>query len=168
MVTSEIFKNNTYEASAEVYYKNLYNQIDYKPLSRLNLNANVESELLFGKGRAYGLELFLKKKYGKFNGWIGYTLSRVEDKIAGLNNGNYFPARQDVTHDVSIVGMYELNKKWSLSATWVYYSGNAVTFPNGKYEVLDNIIFEYTNHNGYRMPPYHRLGFRSYMDTQEN
>jgi hypothetical protein len=151
------FKDNTYEFSTEVYYKSLQNQIDYINGAELNFNQNIESQLLYGKGRAYGLELFLKKKYGRLNGWISYTLSRSERKFDMINHGSYYPAKQDRTHDVSIVGIYQLSDKWTISATWVYYTGNAVTFPSGKYEVAGQVVNYYTERNGYRMPPYHRL-----------
>jgi len=151
------FKDNTYEFSTEVYYKNLQNQIDYINGAELNFNQNSESQLLFGKGRAYGIELFLKKRYGRFNGWLGYTLSRTERKFDLINNGSYYPAKQDRTHDISLVGIYELSKKWTLSATWVYYTGNAVTFPSGKYTIAGQVVNYYTERNGYRMPAYHRL-----------
>lgn len=151
------FNDNMYEFSAEVYYKNLQNQIDYKNGAELNFNENVESQILFGAGRAYGLELFLKKKYGRFNGWISYDLSRTERKFDAINNGNYYPARQDRTHDISVVGMYELSKRWTLSATWVYNTGNAVTFPTGKYEIDGKTVMLYSERNGSRMPAYHRL-----------
>ena len=151
------FNENTFEFSAEIYYKYLRNQIDYRDGAEITLNENAESQLLFGTGRAYGIELFLKKKYGKFNGWIGYTLARSEKKIDGINNSRYYPAKQDRTHDLSIVGIYEISKKWTASATWVYYTGNAVTFPSGKYQVNGLVTNYYTERNGYRMPPYHRL-----------
>ena len=152
------FEDNSYEFSAETYYKLLRNQIDYKNGAEIGVNENVESQLLFGSGRAYGLELFLKKKYGRLNGWIGYTLSRTELKFAEINNGNYYPAHQDRTHDISVVGIYKLSDKWTFSATWVYYTGNAVTFPSGKYRILEyNEVNYFTERNGYRMPAYHRL-----------
>jgi len=151
------FLDNKYEFSIEAYYKDFQNQIDYKNGAELNFNDNVESQILFGDGRAYGLELFLKKKYGRFNGWISYTLSRTERKFNEINNGNYFPAKQDRTHDISIVGIYELSKRWTLSATWVYNTGNAVTFPTGKYEIDGKTMFYYSDRNANRMPAYHRL-----------
>lgn len=151
------FKDNTYEFSTEVYYKAMQNQIDYKDGAELTFNENVESQLLFGTGRAYGIELFFKKRFGKLNGWIGYTLSRSEKKIDGINNGDYYPAKQDRTHDVSIVAIYELTKRWTISATWVYYTGNAVTFPSGKYQIDGKVVNYYTERNGYRMPDYHRM-----------
>ncbi len=151
------FKENQFEFSSEIYYKDMQNQVDYKNGAQLNFNANIESQLLYGKGRAYGLELLLKKKIGKFNGWISYTLSRTERLIEGINNSNYYPAKQDRTHDIAVVGIYELSPKWTFSATWVYYTGNAVTFPSGKYMVGGQIVNYYTERNGYRMPAYHRL-----------
>jgi hypothetical protein len=151
------FKNNGYEFSAEVYYRDMQNQIDYKNGAQLIANETVESQLLFGKGRAYGLELFVKKKYGRFTGWISYTLSRTERKFDEINNDDWYPANQDRTHDLALVGIYKLNKKWTLSGDFVYYSGNAVTWPSGKYEVNGQIAFLYTNRNGYRMPDYNRL-----------
>ncbi len=146
-----------YEFSAEAYYKSMQNQIDYRNAANTFGNDNIESELLYGSGRSFGLELLLKKKTGKLTGWIGYTLSKVEKKFAAINNGNYFPARQDRTHDISIVAMYGLTKRWNLSATWVYNTGNAVTFPSGKYNANGQTVFLYTERNGYRMPAYHRL-----------
>lgn len=153
------FKDNTIEFSAEIYYKALQNQIDYKNGANTQGNELVEGELLFGKGRAYGLELFLKKKTGRFTGWVSYTLSRSERQITGINDGSWYPVRQDRTHDISLVGMFELTEKWSLAATWVYNTGNAVTFPSGKYYVDGNVQFLYSERNGYRMPAYHRLDF---------
>jgi hypothetical protein len=150
-------KDNTYEVSGEIYYKAMQNQVDYKDGAELNFNENVEAELLFGKGRAYGVELFVKKKYGKLTGWIGYTLAKTERKIAGINNGEWYNARQDRTHDVSIVGIYEISKKWTVSSSWVYYTGNAITFPSGKYQAAGAVVNYYTERNGYRMPEYHRL-----------
>ncbi|HEX3934907.1 MAG TPA: TonB-dependent receptor [Puia sp.] len=151
------FKDNRYEFSVETYYKSMQNQIDYKNGAELIANENVESQLLFGKGRAYGLELFLKKKAGKFTGWISYTLSRTELKIDGINQNSWYPAKQDRTHDISLVGIYQASPKWTFSATWVYYTGNAVTWPNGKYTVDGQTAFYYTERNAYRMPAYHRM-----------
>jgi hypothetical protein len=151
------FKDNLYEFSVEAYYKNLQNQIDYKNGAELTYNENVESQILFGTGRAYGLELYLKKTQGKISGWISYTLSRTERKFNGINNGHYYPARQDRPHDISVVCLYEANKKWNLSATWVFSSGNAVTFPVGKYEISGKTMMLYSDRNSSRMPSYHRL-----------
>ncbi|GGA99447.1 TonB-dependent receptor [Puia dinghuensis] len=150
-------RDNHYEFSIEAYYKAMQNQIDYKNGAQLIANENVESQLLFGKGRAYGLELFGKKKTGRLTGWVSYTLSRTELQIDGINQNKWYPNKQDRTHDISIVGIYQANRKWTLSATWVYYTGNAVTFPSGKYTVDGQTAFYYTERNGYRMPAYHRM-----------
>jgi hypothetical protein len=151
------FKENKFQFSFETYYKNLQNQVDYKNGADINSALDVESELLFGIGRAYGIEVLIKKTKGKFTGWIGYTLSKSERKIEGINNNNWYVAKQDRTHDLSLVAMYELTKRWSLSALFVYNTGNAVTFPSGKYSIEGNTIFYYTERNGYRMPAYHRM-----------
>lgn len=153
------FMNNKYEFSVETYYKQMQNQVDYKNGADLQTAPDIESELLYGKGRAYGVELLLKKKQGRFNGWISYTLSRTERNIAGINNGNWYAAKQDRTHDLALVGMYQMNSRWSLAGNFVLYTGNAVTFPSGKYNVNGQTVFYYTERNGYRMPLYHRMDF---------
>ncbi len=149
--------NNQYEFSGEIYYKALQNQIDYKNGAILVANQNVESQLVYGIGRAYGLELFAKKKFGKLTGWLSYTLSRTERKFATINKNSWFPARQDETHSLSLVAIYKANNKWTFSADFVYNTGNAVTWPSGKYNINGNTIFYYTERNGYRLPPYNRL-----------
>ncbi|HPI53056.1 MAG TPA: TonB-dependent receptor [Chitinophagaceae bacterium] len=151
------FDDNKYELGVEAYYKTMQNQIDYKNGANTQANDKIEGELLSGKGRAYGIELLLRKKTGRFTGWAGYTLSRTERKINQINNGNWYAARQDRTHDVSLVGMYDLTKRWTISGTWVYNTGNAVTFPSGKYTIDNQVFFSYTDRNAYRMPAYHRL-----------
>ncbi len=151
------FDDNEYESSLVLYYKNMQNLIDYKNGADLQLNPTVESLLLFGRGWSYGAEFMLKKKFGPLTGWVAYTLSRTEEQFAQINNGAPFPATQDRTHDVSIVLVYDLNSKWSFGATWVYYTGNAITFPSGNYMIGGRLVPYYTSRNGYRMPPYHRL-----------
>ncbi len=151
------FKNDRYQLSGEIYYRWMYNQIDLKNGADINANDKIEGELLFGKGRAYGIELLLKKKQGKLTGWIGYTYSRTERLIDGINNNRWYPAKQDIIHDISVVAIYDFNKKWSASASWVFNTGSAVTFPSGKYLINGNIQYYYTERNGYRMPDYHRL-----------
>jgi outer membrane cobalamin receptor len=151
------FAKGKYQTSIETYYKDLRNQVDYKNGADINSAPDVESELLYGKGRAYGAEFLVKKMDGKLTGWIGYTLSKTERKIDGINNGDWYRVRQDKTHDLSVVAMYELTSRWSLSALFVYSTGNAVTFPSGKYQVEGNTTFYYTERNGYRMPANHRM-----------
>ncbi len=151
------FADNTYEFSVEGYYKDMRNQIDYKDHANVFDYDVVETELLFGKGRAYGVEMMLKKRVGRFNGWVAYTLSKSEKKIDGINSNKWYDAYQDRTHDISVVGIYELNRKWTLSAAWVYYTGNAITYPSGKYRIDGRDVMYYAERNGYRAPAYHRL-----------
>lgn len=151
------FKENTYEFSAEVYYKSMQNQIEYRNGTDLRGNRNVEADLLYGDGRAYGIELFLKKRFGDFNGWIGYTLAKTERKFDQINDGEWFDAKQDRTHDLSLVGIYQASKRWTFSSTFVYSTGSAVTFPSGKYQLSGSTVFYYTEKNGYRTPAYHRM-----------
>lgn len=156
---SRNFNNNNYELNAEIYYKSMQNQIDFKNGAQIGFStaADVESELLFGKGRAYGLELIAKKKSGKLTGWISYTLSKTERKIDGINDNQWYNARMDKTHDLSVVATYQLNPRWTLSGLFLYSTGNAVTFPVGKYELNGQTIFQYNSRNADRMPAYHRM-----------
>ncbi len=151
------FSDNKYEFSAEVYYKWMQNQIEYRTGTDLRGNANVEADLLYGDGRAYGIELFFKKRFGKLNGWLGYTWSRTQRQFDAIDNGRWFYARQDRTHDLSLVGIYKPGKRWTFSSVFVYNTGNAVTFPSGKYQINGRTVFYYTEKNGYRTPDYHRL-----------
>ena len=160
------FSNNRFEMSVETYYKSMEHQIDYKNGADINTSSDVESQLLYGVGRAYGLELSIKKKTGRFTGWLSYTLSRTERKIDGINNNNWYVAKQDRTHDISLVGTYSISKKWSLSGIFVYYTGAAVTYPEGKYNVGGNTTFLYSNRNGYRMPAYNRLDLSATYEPQ--
>jgi len=150
-------KNIPYELTIEAYYKTMQNQIDYRDGAQVFTNEAIETQLLFGKGRAYGIEWQLKKTSGRLNGWISYTLSKTERKIEDINNNNWYNARQDRTHDIAIVGMYQLSQKWVLSANWIFYTGDAVTYPTGKYRIDNEVYFYYSERNGYRMPNYHRL-----------
>ena len=151
------FNANQFESSVEVYYKNMENQIEYENGANIYFNEQIESQLVFGKGYAYGVEFYLKKNFGNLTGWLSYTLSKTERKFDDINDGNLFPARQDRTHDFSITAIYKLSKWWTFSANWIYYTGDAVTFPSGKYVVDGNTLNLYTERNGYRMPDYHRL-----------
>ena len=153
------FKNNEYEFSVEAYYKNLDDLVEYEDGAETFLNPDIEAELAFGKGQAYGTEFYLKKKKGKLKGWIAYTLSKSKRQFDEINNGDWFSARQDRTHDVSVVATYKLAPRLTLSGSWVYYTGDAVTFPVGKYEIDGEIITLFSGRNGDRMPDYHRLDF---------
>ncbi len=145
------------QTSVEVYYKNMLNQIDYRNNANLLLNPDIESQVVFGRGYSYGAEFYFKYSSEKWMGWISYTLSQTKRKFPDINNGLTFPAKQDQTHNISIVLQYTPTKSWSFSADWVYNTGAAATFPSGKY-YLDGAVFNlYTERNGYRMPDYHRL-----------
>jgi hypothetical protein len=151
------FDDNGYESSLVLYYKLMRNLIDYRNGADLQLNPTIESLLLYGTGWSYGAELLVKKKVGPIAGWLSYTLSRTEEQFAQINNGNPFPATQDRTHDFSIVVTYNYSDKWTFGATWVYYTGNAVTFPSGNYMIDGRLVPYYTSKNAYRMPAYSRL-----------
>lgn len=150
-------RDNAFELTAEAYYKTMRHQIDYRDGTDLNTIPDVESALLYGEGRAYGLEIMLKKKKGKLTGWIGYTLSKTERRIEGINDGAWYNAKQDRTHDLSVVAIYSLSERWTLSGTFIYTTGNAVTFPTGKYELNNMTIYQYGKRNADRMPATHRL-----------
>lgn len=163
------FKDNSYEASVEVYYKKLHNQIDYVPSSSLLLNPYVDGDLLFGGGRAYGAEFYLKKNKGKLTGWVSYTLSRTERKIETINNNDWFPARFDKPHNFTTVAIYELKPRLTLSANFTITSGTPATFPNSRYVVngwpLGN---NYENkRNNSRIPAYHRLDFAATLKSKK-
>ncbi len=151
------FDDNGYETSFEVYYKDFRNQIAYRGGADIFLNPYVEAELVFGRGWSYGAEFMVERKFGKLNGWLSYTLSKTMRQFDEINDGTAFPARQDRTHDISVVGLYDVSSKWTIAATWVYSTGNAVTFPSGKYEVDDHTVNLYSDRNASRMPAYHRL-----------
>jgi len=166
------FADNQYEFSTEIYYRWLDNIIDYKPGAQVSLNATVEGDLLYGEGRAYGLEFYIKKKRGRFTGWLSYTLARTESKFEEINYSEWFPARQDRTHDISIVASYQLTERIDLSTSWVYYTGNAVTWPGGKAPISrdsaniindtasENAVFmvsDFELRNNARLPAYHRM-----------
>jgi hypothetical protein len=161
------FKDNAYESSVEIYYKPMYNQIEFKPGTQLFFNQNLESAVIPGKGLSYGIEFFLKKKFGSTTGWIGYTWSRTTRQFAELNDGQPYFYRYDRTHDVSVVLTQVLSKKWSFNFVFVFGTGNAITLPNGRmpfrvgYDRQTNepkfvFIDLYDKINSYRLPSYHR------------
>lgn len=162
------FKNNTVETSVEVYYKGMQNVIDYKDGAELFLNEDLETELLHGKGYSYGLEVLAKKQEGKITGWVSYTLAKTMRKIPGINDGEAYPSSYDRTHDVSLVLNYELSKRFTLSATWLYATGNPVTYPIAKYYVQGNTLYYYAKRNSNRIPDYHRLDFSATYNPKKN
>jgi TonB dependent receptor-like, beta-barrel len=150
------FKNNEYETSVELYFKDMKNQIEYGEGYTPSLN-DPEDEFVYGNGWSYGTEFFVNKTRGKFSGWVGYTLSWTWRKFPGLNDGEKFPAKYDRRHDISVVAMYELSEKWKLSSVFVYGSGNATTLPERFYFVDGVLTQEYSKVNQYRLPAYHRI-----------
>ncbi len=162
------FKNNMYETSLEAYYKDMQNVLDYKDGAELFLNEDLETELLTGTGYAYGLELMIKKQEGQFTGWGSYTLAKSMREIPGINNGNPYPSTYDRTHDLSLVTNYDINKLFSLSASWVFSTGNPVTYPVAKYIVQGNTLFYYSERNSNRIPNYHRLDFSFNYNFKKN
>jgi hypothetical protein len=152
------FKENTYETSVEVYYKDMQNQVEYKEgaLPDDDVKDNVDNNFTFGRGWSYGVELFLKKRTGDFNGWIGYTLAWTKRKFENLNNGEVFYAKFDRRHDISVALIYDY-KRWTFGAVFVFATGNAITLPESWYIIENRLTYEYAPRNSIRMPPYHRL-----------
>ncbi len=151
------FKDNTFEASAEVYYKDLNNQIDYRESYVQNPAIDVENDFVFGDGRAYGLELFIRKNKGKLSGWVGYTLSRTEREFDEINEGAIYPAKYDRTHDLSVVANYKLSEKWQFGGVFVFGTGNAFTPLRSFYLIEQNFQLRYGDRNSARIDDYHRL-----------
>lgn len=150
------FKDNMFETSVEVYYKTMQNQIEYREGYTPSIRDS-EEEFVFGKGWSYGAEFFINKARGKLTGWIGYTLAWTWRQFPQLNGGEKFPAKYDRRHDLSVVAIYELNKKWKFSSVFVYATGNATTLPERFYIVEGVLTQEYSNLNQYRLNAYHRL-----------
>ncbi|MBL0056666.1 MAG: TonB-dependent receptor [Chitinophagaceae bacterium] len=162
------FRDNMYETSLEVYYKDMRNQIEYEEGFTPSTLEDTENFFTFGKGWSYGTELFVNKTKGRLTGWIGYTLSWTWRKFPQLNFGERYPAKFDRRHDMSIVAMYELSKKWKLSGTFVYGSGNAATLPQRFYIVGGVLTQEYSRINEYRLPSYHRLDLSAILTPKKN
>lgn len=150
------FKDNEYETSIEVYYKDMRNQIEYREGYTPSL-IDPEEEFVFGKGWSYGTEFFINKIRGRFTGWIGYTLSWTWRKFAAINNGQKYPAKHDRRHDLSVVSTYELNKKWKFGAVFVYGTGNATSLPERFYIINGVLTQDYSGINQYRLGAYHRM-----------
>ncbi|MCH4824161.1 TonB-dependent receptor [Gramella lutea] len=158
------FNENDYSLEIEGFFKQIDNRLDYIDGANLIANNAIERVVLSGEARAYGLELLLRKNKGKLTGWMGYTLSRSEQRTPGrtelepgINNGNWYRTNYDKTHDLSITGSYEINTKWQLNANFIFQTGLATTFPNAQYEYEGITIPVYGERNGDRLPSYHRL-----------
>jgi len=161
-----LFKNingNKYELSLESYYKLSDNILDYKVGADLLLNENIETEVLQGEGKAYGVEFLIKKNKGKLNGWLGYTYSRSLIKLDSefneerVNNGDFFPSNYDKPHDFSLVANYKFTKRYSFSMNFIYQTGRPVTFPVGNFEFNNSNYVFFSNRNEFRIPDYYRL-----------
>ena len=160
------FKNffeNSIETSVEIFYKDITDLLEYKDGARLVLNKYIEEELIHGDGRAYGIEFFVRKKLGKITGWVAYTYSRAERKVIGfneeetINNGEYYPTYYDRPHDLSLTGYYQITRRWSFSANYIFMTGRPATFPENKYIIDRFTVAGYGERNKYRIPDYHRL-----------
>lgn len=161
------FKNlngNKYEASIEGFYKDMNNLVDYVDGADLITNNTIETELLRGIGRGYGLEFLIRKKNGPLTGWVSYTLSKAERRVKGItesdpgiNGGQWYNANFDKPHNLSVVGSYQINKRWSLSSNFVITSGIPGTFPVGRYEYAGLVVPQFGFRNQERLPTYHRL-----------
>jgi outer membrane receptor for ferrienterochelin and colicin len=151
------FANNTFEASVEAYYKDLENQIDFRESYVNDVTEEVEQNFVFGSGRAYGLEFFLKKRTGDLNGWLGYTLSRSERSFPDIENGRVFPAVYDRIHDLSLVLNYQSNPKWEFGLVFVYGTGRAFTPFRSVYFIEQKPVVNFGPRNSARFDAYHRL-----------
>ena len=146
-----------YDFSLETYYRHIDNVLDYRDGKSFGSEIEIERLVLPGQGKSYGFELSARKNSGRLTGWASYTLAWSKTQIDGVNNGKWYDASNDRRHDINIVALYRLNKRWSMSASWVFNSGQAFTAPSGKYQIEDNWIYYYTERNGYRAPDYHHL-----------
>lgn len=155
------FKNNTIETYVDAYYKIMNHLAEYQEgLDFASMMRNQDQMYTFGRGRSYGVEIFISKTEGRFHGFIGYTLSFTERQFDDLNNGDWFYAKYDRRHDVSINLNYDiLPQKLTVSLIWVYATGNTMTIPVGYYFFNGRMLTEYSDRNAYRMPAYHRLDF---------
>jgi hypothetical protein len=151
-----------------VYYKQMENQIEYREGYTPTTLSDTEDDFVFGKGWSYGSELFINKVKGRLTGWLGYTFSYTWRKFPALNSGDKYPAKYDRRNDMSIVAMYELNKKWKLSGSFVYGTGNAATLPQRFYIVGGVLSQEYSSINQYRLPSYHRLDLSAVLTPKRN
>ena len=152
-----------YNFSAEVYYKDLQNLIEYKNGAQLIMNTNLETDLIPADGYSYGLELSLNKSKGRLTGWLNYSYSRTMRQTTGeykeeqINRGDYYPSVYDKPHDLSVVATYNISRRWRVSGNFVYMSGRPITLPEQTYTYGGQRLVYFSDRNKYRMPPYHRL-----------
>jgi hypothetical protein len=153
------FNDNSFETSLEIYYKSMKNQLEYEEGYTPATLEDTENFFAFGEAWSYGTEIFINKAKGRLTGWAGYSLSWTWRKFEGLNFGKKYPAKFDRRNDLTLVGTYELNKRWKLSANFVFGTGNAATLPQRFYIIEGTLTQEYSAINEYRLPAYHRLDF---------
>ncbi len=153
------FKQNMWESSIEFYYRDIRKEISYKNGADLIFNENLETELLVNQGRSFGMELFLKKKYGKFTGWLSYTLSRSETRFEDDSKDAFIVNDFDKTHDFSTTWALNISDRVSASANFLYSTGIPVTLPSDKYSFENNLVPHFVDRNQSRLPDYHRLDF---------
>lgn len=148
-----------YEVMLEGYYRKLYHQTIFNGgmMDMFNQTYRIEDHVLVGKGQNYGIELMLKKSRGRWNGWIGYTLAWADRKFPELREENTFPAKYDRRHNLNAMVHYTLNDQWDFAMTFIYASGNAVTYPKAMYMIGENAVCLYDDYNSSRMPSYHRM-----------
>ncbi len=155
------FRNTSdknWEFSAEIYYKTLENQLDFNNgIETTFTNGLLEKNLLTGRGWTYGSEIKLSKNTGRLTGWLSYNLAWSYRQFDDINNGIPFLARNDRRHDLSVIGMYEINKRWNVSAVFVYASGDRLNLPVSWFFIDGKYVLEYGKYNAFEMPAYHRL-----------
>ena len=149
--------NQSYDLSLEAYYRKVKNVLDYRDGKSFSSEIEIERLVLPGEGKGYGVELAARKNHGPLTGWLAYTLSWSKTRIDGINGNRWYNANNDRRHDINIVAMYQLTRRWALNAAWIFNTGQAFTAPSGKYQIEDNWIYYYAERNGYRAPDYHRL-----------
>jgi len=162
------FLNGTYEGSVELYYRKSYNIIDFRDNAEIFLNDKIETQILTGQAKGYGLEFLLKKNKGASNGWISYTYSKSLRQIDGINKNQWYPANYDHRHNLSLVYNQMVSRRLSFSANWVYRTGGHTTIPVGSYVFNGNRFLYYSTRNGYTMPPYHRLDLSVTLQGRRN
>ncbi len=158
------FKQGAYSFSGELYYKWIHNAIDFKDHANLILNKYLDGQLRTGRGYDYGIELMLKKTSGKLTGWMSYTYSRSFRVIPEINNGEPYPTSYDRPNDFSLTLSYRINPGIRLSMSWVYLTGQPVTFPVSRFLYSHTIVPVYSGRNSYRMADYHRLDLAMIWD----
>ncbi len=159
------FQNKAWESTFELFGKYMKHQIAYRQGAALELGSDIESQLVFGEARVYGAEFLIKKRSGDLRGWLSLSYSKAENQFNNINSGEFFPSEFDRPLGISLVGIYEASPKFTVAATWNFASGKAVTVPNGKYQIGDQIVNVYGERNNFRMSDFHRLdvAFRWYV-----